>query len=417
VSAVDDGTAGMPATKAGRCVVFFHEGYVGVSPTVINLSKAMARAGYEVIVYSTPTWAPDAGALGPDVRIVSLAPGPLADRLTAIRLGRLGQRLSRLSASTIAYALRGLVRELRARLGSSARTVYLGVDTAGAVAALLSAGLLRRSFIFVSLELRMTESQRTGPRAYLIRLAYRRAACVAIQARDRLQVLNRELGWQHPTVFILPNSPYADASTTGAAGAGENYFRKQLGVGASKRIALQAGMINDITCARELAKGFGRASDWALVLHERQRRSPEEPYLARLRESNRTNLYLSLDPVPYDQVDRVFAAADIGLAFYQPEGPDDENFRLISSSGKLPHYLKFGKPVLVSNLPALAEVVQEFECGAVVNDPSDPDEIGAALEGILSRYEKLSRNALRCFAERYEFGKSAAPLTRFMDSL
>jgi hypothetical protein len=326
--------------------------------------------------------------------------------------------VTRLSASTIAYALRGLVRELRARLGSSSRTVYLGVDTAGAVAAWISAGLLRRSFIFVSLELRMAESQRTGPRAFLIRLAYRKAACVAIQALDRFEVLNRELRWKHPTVFILPNSPYADASTSGGAtAAGDNYFRGQLGVAAGKRIALQAGMINDITCCRELAKGFSGSSDWALVLHERQRRSPDEPYLARLRESNRTNLYLSLDPVPYDQVDRVFAAADIGLAFYQPEGPEDENFRLISSSGKLPHYLKFGKPVLVSNLPALADVVREFECGVVVDDPSDPDEIAAALQAVLSRYDKLSRNALRCFSERYEFGKSAAPLTRFIESL
>ena len=64
MSPVDEGAADLPATKGGRCVVFFHEGYVGVSPTVVNLSKAMARAGYEVIVYSTPTWAPDAGALG-----------------------------------------------------------------------------------------------------------------------------------------------------------------------------------------------------------------------------------------------------------------------------------------------------------------------------------------------------------------
>ena len=414
---MDDVVADMPATRVGRCVVFFHEGYVGVSPTVINLSKAMARAGYEVVVYSTPTWAPDPGALGPGVKIVSLAPGPLAKRLATIGFGGLGQRVSRLSASTIAYALRGLVREVEARIGSSTRTVYLGVDTAGAVAALFCAELLRRSFIFVSLELRMTDSQRTGPRAVLIRLAYRRASCVAIQARDRLEVLNRELRWEHPTVFILPNSPYAEATTGGAVGAGENYFRKRLGVGASKRIALQAGMINDITCSRELARGFAGRSDWALVLHERQQRSPDEPYLAQLRELNRTNLYLSLDPVPYDQVDRVFAAADIGLAFYQPEGPDDENFRLISSSGKLPHYLKFGKPVLVSNLPALADVVREFECGAVVHDPSDPEEIGAALEGILSSYEKLSRNALRCFSERYEFGKSAVPLTRFIDSL
>jgi glycosyltransferase involved in cell wall biosynthesis len=312
------------------------------------------------------------------------------------------------------FALRGAWREVRIRLRDPRRTVYVGVDANGAGAALLSAALLRRSYVFLSLELKAMERLRKTFRGAVARLAYRRASGVTVQGMDRLEVLARELRWKHENVFILPNSPFADEGAARPA-AGGNEMRARWGIAPGKRIALQAGMINDATCSPELAKGFRGSPDWALVLHERQKRSPDEPYLAGLREINPRNLCLSLEPVPYDQVDEIFAAADIGLAFYKPSGPNDDNFRLISSSGKLPHYLKHGKPVLVSDLPSLSAVVEEFQCGFIIKDPSDEAEVAAALEQVSRRYAELSRNALRCFAERYDFGKSAATLMRFMN--
>jgi glycosyltransferase involved in cell wall biosynthesis len=283
------------------------------------------------------------------------------------------------------------------------------------MAAALSAALLRRGFVYVSLELRLTPAQKQGVRGTLGRLAYRRSAAVLAQGADRFELIARELQWRHPTEFVLPNSPFAD--DVGARPPEENHFRARFGIGAGQRIALQAGMINDITCCAALAKGFAAASGWALVLHERMKRSLDEPYLRALADSNRSNLYLSLDPLPYDQVDRVFAAADVGLAFYQPENPNDDNFRFISSSGKLPHYLKFGKPLLVSALPSLVEIVERHGCGLAINNPADGDEIANALDQIASRYDEFSRNATRCFAERYEFGKGAEPVIRFLDRL
>jgi glycosyltransferase involved in cell wall biosynthesis len=79
--------------------------------------------------------------------------------------------------------------------------------------------------------------------------------------------------------------------------------------------------------------------------------------------------------------------------------------------------VKHGKPLLVSALPSLVEIVEQFECGLAVQNPADSNEVGAALEKIASRYDEYSRNALRCFNERYEFGKGAEPVIRFMDRL
>jgi glycosyltransferase involved in cell wall biosynthesis len=401
-----------------RCVIFFYEGYLNVSPTNVNLAKALARAGYDVTIYTVPHDASDAGALGP-VKVRRFEAGSLGARIGALgagrfRLGRIVRRLVPGSVPAL-YALRTLVSELRARVSDDARTVYVGVDLEGGMAAALSAALLGRRFVYVSLELRLTPTQKEGVRGALGRLAYRRSAAVLAQGADRFDLIARELRWRHPTELILPNSPFADDAA--ALSRGDNYFRNRFGIGARQRIALQAGMINDITCCSALAKGFAPVPGWALVLHERMKRDPNDPYLAALARSNGRNLYLSLDPLPYDQIDRVFAAADVGLAFYEPENPDDENFRSISSSGKLPHYLKFGKPLLVSALPSLVEIVERHGCGLAVKNPADSDELGAALEQIASRYDEFSRNAVRCFAERYEFGKGAEPVIRFLDRL
>jgi glycosyltransferase involved in cell wall biosynthesis len=402
----------------GRCVIFFFEGYIGVQPTVANLARAMGRAGYDVTIYvPQTTWAPTPGALGEGVRIAYLRPRPTLARIGELGFGRF--RLKKVAARVVphatAFALRGLLLEARDRARGRRRTVYVGIDPDGASAALLSAQLLGRSFVFLSLELKTMSRLRRGLRGRVARLAYKRAAAVVVQGTDRLAVLTRELRTTHRNVFILPNSPFAAEDL----GRTRQTFdlRSTLKIGPTKRVALQAGMINEVTCAEELARGFARQSDWALVLHERQKRAPSDPYLARLRELNSRNLYLSLDPVPYDEIDGVFAAADIGLAFYQSKDPADENFRLVSSSGKLPHYLKHRKPVLVSNLPSLVEVVEAYDCGLAIKDPSDADEIGAALERVLSRYEEMSRNAARCFTERYDFGRNAAVLTRFMNAL
>lgn len=398
-------TAAPSLPSPGRCAIFFYEGYLGVSPTNVNLAKALARAGYDVTIYTMPTEAPDAGEL-PGVKVVRLRPGPLAAAAA---------RLLPIPAS-VRYMLQGLASELKAAVTGRDRTVYVGVDVKGGMAAALSSVLLRRRFVFVSLELRIPPEQKRGVQGALARFAYRRAAAALAQGTDRFELLTREFHWQHPTTFTLPNAPFADDAGSGPA-PDDHLFRDKFAIPAGKRIALQAGMINEITCSTALATGFAGAGDWALVLHERYKRSPDEPYLAGLRERNPRNLYLSLDPLPYDQIERVFAGCDIGLAFYQPETPDDDNFRFISSSGKLTHYLKYGKPVLVSDLPPLRQLIDEYNCGLVVKNPADPAEMSAALDQIASRYDEFSRNALRCFAERYDFGKGAEPVIRFMAGL
>jgi len=125
----------------GRCAIFFYEGYLGVSPTNINLAKALASAGYDVTIYSVPMDGVDAGEL-PGVKVERLHAGALGERIGALgagkfRVARIARRLAPLTTPLL-FALRALAAEVRAAVAGGGRTVYVGVDLEGGMAAALS---------------------------------------------------------------------------------------------------------------------------------------------------------------------------------------------------------------------------------------------------------------------------------------
>jgi glycosyltransferase involved in cell wall biosynthesis len=131
------------------------------------------------------------------------------------------------------------------------------------------------------------------------------------------------------------------------------------------------------------------------VFHERLEIPEDRGYHEKVKEAGNGNVLLSLKPVPYDELDKVFASADIGLAIYNKSY--GENFSTIgSASGKLFQYIKHGVPVIVSNLPGLADLVEEYEMGIAVGSPS---EIPRAIEKILEDRPRFSRNARKAFEE------------------
>jgi glycosyltransferase involved in cell wall biosynthesis len=127
-----------------------------------------------------------------------------------------------------------------------------------------------------------------------------------------------------------------------------------------------------------------------------------------LRSINDRNLFLSLDPVPLEDVDEVFASPTIGLAFYRDI---DENYSQIAmASGKLGFYLKHGKPVLVSNNESMRNFIDRTGVGIVISDPADAAEVRAAIAQILAAYDTYSSKARACFEQEFDFARNVLPL-------
>jgi len=402
--------------------IFFYEGYIGVSPTIINLTKFFDNYGYSVTIYATKNDYPEPGELGEKVEIFYFNKKfKLIDWFQQSNVKILAKIKGLVPVFKLGiFSFQSLMRNLELRAKT---TINIGVDIYGSAAALINFYIFKQKFLFLSLELKEKPEDYKGLAIILKNLAYsayQKSECVVVQDEDRFEILCKHYKYRHPKVFYLPNSTFAlDEQNLNLDSP--NFFREKFNLTQEKfpYIILQAGMINKTVCAKPLAEAFASLDNgYALIFHERAARQTTDSYIELLRQVNSKNLFLSLEPLPYDQIDKIYASSTIGLVFYQPSKDTNDNFlKIAKASGKLPQYLKHSKPILVSDLPSLSNLVEEYQCGLVIKDPSDSKEINLAIEQILSNYNIYSSNAKACFKAEFDFSKKMEPILNYIKNL
>ncbi|KAB8330533.1 glycosyltransferase family 4 protein [Scytonema tolypothrichoides VB-61278] len=401
------------------CCIFFYEGHISIAPTIISLVKSLSEQGYCVFIYSTKHDLPTFKI--PNDRIVA-AYFPKGYNIPAINiiytvLGmlKLGM-LVRVIELLLFISQSALYTLKNYHLILPMNSIVIGVDANGSIASLLNFYFFKRQFAYLSLEI--YPPKYFGKLARIIKwlecLAYRKAECILIQDEDRFKSLGEFNNYDHKKVFYLPNSTVSfddkhDKLTN------SNYWRNIFNLSEKEfpYIIIQAGMICDEVFSKELAYAFSFINNKsALIFHEKEKRDVQDTYIKSLIESNSHNLFLSLEPLPFERIDEIFASATIGLAFYRNV---NHNFAQIAkASGKLSFYLKHGKPVLVNNLESLSTIVEKYKIGIVIQNPSDHVEIQSAIELILSNYSFYSENAKKCFAEEFDFAKKVQPFLSYI---
>jgi glycosyltransferase involved in cell wall biosynthesis len=413
------------ATRNPSCSIFFYEGYVGIAPTIINLVKSLDECGYFVTIYATKNHFPKIEHIGNNTRIVYLNKiSGLPFMPIVLRIINKFNLITLLSILNILELLLFIIGYfvdiiINNEIKSLGSDISIGVDANGSIAAMLKSYFLKNEFIYLSLELNHPNNFKrlTSILPIIERLAYQKSKGVIVQDEDRFKTLCEYNQYQHPQVFYLPNSDVA-ASSLSQDLQSKNYFREIFNLSEDEfpHLILMAGVINDAVLAQELTQAFASINQgYALILHEREKRSIDDFYLKILRKNNSKNLFLSLDPLPYEQIDKIYASATIGLAFYSDL---NNNLSQISkASGKLSQYLKHGKPVLVNNLKSLSELVEAYKIGVVIKNPLNPLEIEAAIQEILNNYTFYSENAKLCFEEEFDFAKKVKPILSFISGL
>lgn len=199
--------------------------------------------------------------------------------------------------------------------------------------------------------------------------------------------------------LLLPNSARMNSENEKIQKS--DFFYKKFNLDPETILVLSAGMICDEVCSYEIAQVIGNYNfrdKTKIIFHNRiQNDTIRQLYIEKVRIIGKENLCLSLDPVLFSELHRIFNSAQIGLVIYNTAN-EDENFSAIgAASGKLYQYLKYGLPVIVSNLPGLKEIVLENEIGLTVDKPSD---IPFAIEKINSNYQWYSNNAKSAFEKK-----------------
>ncbi len=119
-------------------------------------------------------------------------------------------------------------------------------------------------------------------------------------------------------------------------------------------------------------------------------------------------------PVPYEDVPKYITSCDVGILPF----PDLDWWR-VSSPLKLMEYLAMEKPVIVTDIEAHREVVNNSPCGIFIKS-NNPEEIA---QGIIRTYclknklKEIGKMGREIVARNYTWKKQADNLINFLESL
>lgn len=401
-----------------RVGLAFWDGYVGISPSLLSGIDALVDAGFGVdlvvrdrgVEYAEPGSVDWAGVRVHRLGRLPCAPAPRPADLGARGPGRFVRGMARRVAE---HLDRMRFARLCRRVSREAPVdAWIGVDAGGMLGAGAASGG-RTPLIHWSLELEPSAGEHDPLRRLALRAArryQREAELTLVQDRVRADALHELVGGGGGgTIHCVPNAPAGPVIRSRST-----CFHDLFDLPEGQRVVLHAGAIHPESRAHELVRAARDwPEDWTLVLHERVRRTLDDPYLREIAESGGERVRLSLRPVPYSDLDRIFSAADVSLAFYSER--HGNNVRLIgAASGKVAWSLRAGVPVVVSDSPGLAELVRETGCGEIVREPGEAE---AAIRRILDDHEAYRSRAYACYRDRLEFGRAFGAVVDDLDLL
>lgn len=218
-----------------------------------------------------------------------------------------------------------------------------------------------------------------------------------IQDENRWELYAKTNRYTGSNYLLLPNS--TRINSTEIMPKEEHFFHQLFNLSLETVIVLSAGLITSEVSSFEISMVVGKykfSKPTKIIFHSAHTRN-QDAYLKEVKEVGGSNVLFSLVPVPYIELSKIFLSSTIGLVIYNKENV--ANMSMIGlSSGKLFQYLKYGIPVIASNLPGLNLLVNENKCGIVIDSYN---EIPSAIEKILQNYQTYSRNARLAFKEKF----------------
>jgi glycosyltransferase involved in cell wall biosynthesis len=271
--------------------------------------------------------------------------------------------------------------------------VYHAHDDNALLATYMAAVLHRKPLIFDAHELPLSEPSVTRRRilhSVAVRVLQRlMRRCVGVITVSAPIARDIQVRYGGPPPVLVRNMPVYHEPP-----ADSNEIQAYFGLSPRQRVALYQGVLQK-----------NRALD--ILVHAAKHLDPENvvviigtgPARAELdarvaREGVGESVRIIAPPVPYDQLLRWTASADLGLILYRADHSLNVRYCL---PNKLFEYLMAGVPVLVSKLDAVADVVNSFDVGRVV-ESLDPPDVAAAINQLLSDRAGLDTMRANCLA-------------------
>lgn len=188
----------------------------------------------------------------------------------------------------------------------------------------------------------------------------------------------------------------ANASFTPEFTEKSDFIRENFNIPADKIIVLHSGGFGVWFKCSELAEA---SKNWnatkQLIYHIGRKPSGTKEFDYIYGNPVYSNICFSLSPLSNENLDKMIASADVGIALYSVKALGYRAELMGLAAGKIGNYLKCGLPVIASRMPSLS-YIEDFGCGILVDSEN---EIESAIDKIMADRESYRENAFRCYRE------------------
>ncbi len=190
-----------------------------------------------------------------------------------------------------------------------------------------------------------------------------------------------------------------------------DFLRRTLHVARAMKIAVYQGMIFEGRGLREVIQALAGIENLLLVLIGE---GPLKPQLEQLTEQNQVrDRVVFLDAVPFYELYKYTYGADIGLTLISGNGLSYYH----ALPNKLFEYIQAGLPVIGSNYPEIARIIDGERIGLSV-DPRNIAAIHRALKAMLdeNRYQRF-KERLNRIKNKYTWEQEKVKYLRIIDKV
>lgn len=265
-----------------------------------------------------------------------------------------------------------------------------------------------QNIMYLSLELPDTGKKYTDKQCKM----FNRMKVVMVQDDNRLntlkQVYKADDIQEKSEIVYVPNNAIPEKSKKKLTGVIEQF--KNLPEG--KAICASVGMVETSVYSYEIAKAFSELDNAVLVYHNRMKINKKRDYTKQVMNANTKNLYLSEMVYDFEDIEYAYKGIEIGIACYNPFNDD---LKLIGkASGKLNFYMTYSIPVIVNRLPGLADLIEKYNCGVVIDNIEDSLQWKNAIDTIKNDYEGYKARVAECYKKEFDFIEKIKPLEEFL---
>jgi glycosyltransferase involved in cell wall biosynthesis len=273
--------------------------------------------------------------------------------------------------------------------------IYHADDITALPACYLAARLRRKPLVYESHELPLVDQRTTrqpiihAVSVWLLRRMLPRCSAIIIVSPPLVEEMQRRYGG--PRAVVIRSVPKHQVAPT------SDRLHQELGLGPATRIALYQGYVQPNRGLDLLVRAAKHlAPDTVIAI---MGDGPSKPMLERLIADEGVGDRVRLLPAaPYAELLTWTASATIGLNVLPPDYSPSIYYCL---PNKLFEYMMAGLPVLTSPLPAVVDVLRQYDAGQVV-DTLKPAAVAQAINVMLADTEALTRMRANALAATRE---------------